>query len=92
MLTIRQWHVLVDQRIAIFAFDCIFCYTPGTSCQNINPSDCFSISGSSAVTLPSLTEVTYCYRVTARANGNLVAVVQGTFSTGEGTLVVKCTV
>ena len=60
-------------------FECEFCYSTDTSCLNLT---CITV-GTSAAILPSLTEVTHCYRVTAKVNGNPVAVIQGTFSVGK---------
>ena len=62
-------------------FECEFCYIAGISCENLQSGSCIRIYESTAA-LPLLTEVTYCYRATARINGNPVAVVQGNFSTG----------
>ena len=63
-------------------FECEFCYSADTSCLNLQSGSCITINESTAV-LPSLTEVTYCYRATARISGSQVAVIQGNFSTGK---------
>ena len=62
------------------SFECEFCYGPVISCQNL--TTCIIVN-SSATPLTPLTEVTYCYRATARVNGVPVAVIQDTFSTGK---------
>ena len=59
-------------------FECEFCYSTGDSCQNLA---CIPATGTPTL-LPSLTELTYCYRATARVNGVAVTVIQDTFNTG----------
>ena len=68
------------------SFECEFCYDPGISCQNL--TTCITVN-SSATSLTQLTEVTYCYRATAKVNGIPVAVIQDTFSTGKARLIVS---
>ena len=63
-------------------FECEFCYSANTSCQNLQSGSCITINESTTA-LPLLTEVTYCYLATAKINGNPVAVIQGNFSTGR---------
>lgn len=63
-------------------FECEFCYSPGTSCQGLSSESCITIDESITV-LPTLNEVTYCYRATARFNGTSVALIQNTFSVGK---------
>ena len=63
-------------------FECEFCYSANISCQNLQSGYCITINNSAAA-LPLLNEVTYCYRATARINGNATAVIQGNFSTGK---------
>jgi hypothetical protein len=58
--------------------ECEFCYSAGDSCQNLT---CIPAT-TTPTPLPSLTEMTYCYRATASANGIAVAVIQDTFNTG----------
>ena len=60
-------------------FECDFCYSAGDSCQNL--TTCISATVTPTL-LPSLTELTYCYRATASINGVAVAVIQDTFNTG----------
>ena len=59
-------------------FECEFCYSAGESCQNLT---CIPATGTPTL-LPNLTELTYCYRATASANGTAIAVIQDTFNTG----------
>ena len=59
-------------------FECEFCYSEGDSCQNIT---CIQATETPTL-LPNLTELTYCYRVTASINGIAVAVIEDTFNTG----------
>ena len=62
-------------------FECEFCYGPNT-CQNLTA--CITIGSSATATmLQDLVEEVYCYRATARVNGNIVAVIQDTFRTGK---------
>ena len=64
--------------ILLSAEECEFCYSAGDSCQNLT---CIPATENPTL-LPSLTEMTYCYRATASVNGNAVAVIQDTFNTG----------
>ena len=59
-------------------FKCEFCFTTGDTCQNLA---CIPATGTPTL-LPSLTELTYCYRATASVNGIAIAVIQDTFNTG----------
>ena len=61
------------------AFDCKFCYGPGTSCQNLYT--CVAVTIDSPAFLPTLTDITYCYRAIASFNGTPTSVIQDTFST-----------
>ena len=60
-------------------FECEFCYSAGASCQNL--TTCISASASPTL-LPTLRELTYCYRATASINGTTVAMIQDMFNTG----------
>ena len=60
-------------------FECEFCYSAGDSCQNVT---CIPATGTPTL-LPNLTELTYCYRATARVNGTAVAVIRDIFNTGK---------
>ena len=60
------------------AEECEFCYSAGDSCQNLT---CIPATETPTL-LPSLTELTYCYRATASVSGNAVVVIQDTFRTG----------
>ena len=73
--------VRCNQQLEGFgSFECEFCYGPGASCQDL--ATCIT-ANNSATSLTPLTEVTYCYRATARVNGIPVAVIQDTFGTGK---------
>ena len=58
--------------------ECEFCYSAGDSCQNLT---CIPATETPTL-LPSLTELTYCYRATASVSGINVAAIQDTFNTG----------
>ena len=64
-------------------FECEFCYSPGTSCRSYRLSSEYCLTIRDSVVLPTLDEVSYCYEAKARVNDSIVAVVQGSFSTGE---------
>lgn len=64
-------------------FECDFCYGPNT-CQNL--TTCITIGSLGAVALlQNLVGEVYCYRATAKVNGNIVAVIQDHFRTGQST-------
>ena len=60
--------------LLLSAEECEFCYSAGDSCQNLT---CIPATETPTL-LPSLTEVTYCYRATASVSGNAIAVIQDT--------------
>ena len=64
--------------VLLSAEECEFCYSAGDSCQNLT---CIP-ANETPILLPSLTELTYCYRATASENGTAVAAIQDTFNTG----------